>query len=54
MTVLKSWCKLDIDSDSLDSFTDKYDDWKLVFAHHNKEDEIYPLNSINRDSRCTA
>ncbi len=40
MTVLKNWCKLDIDSDNLDSYTDKHDDWNLVFAHHEEEDEI--------------
>ncbi len=43
MTVLKNWCKLDIDSDNLDSYTDKHDDWSLVFAHHEEEGEIYPL-----------
>jgi hypothetical protein len=37
------WCKLDIDSDNLDSYTDKHDDWNLVFAHHEEEDKIYPL-----------
>ncbi len=26
MTVSKSWCKLDIDSDNLDSYTNKHDD----------------------------
>ncbi len=26
MTVLKHWCELDIDSDNLDSYTDKHDD----------------------------
>ncbi len=26
MTVLKNWCKLDIYSDNLDSYTDKHDD----------------------------
>jgi hypothetical protein len=26
MTVSKIWCKLDIDSDNLDSYTDKHDD----------------------------
>jgi hypothetical protein len=41
MTVLKNWCKLDIDSDNLDSYTDKHDDWNLVFAHHEEEDKIY-------------
>jgi hypothetical protein len=43
MTVSKKMCKQDIDSDNLDSYTDKHDDWNLVFAHHKKEDEIYPL-----------
>jgi hypothetical protein len=43
MTVSKQWCKLDFDSDNLDSYTDKHDDWNLVFAHHEEEDEIYPL-----------
>ncbi len=44
MTVLKNRCKLDIDSDNLDSYTNKHDDWKLVcFLHHNEDDKIYPL-----------
>ncbi len=43
MTVSKKWCKLDIDSDNLDSYTDKHDDWNLVFAHHKEEEEVYPL-----------
>jgi hypothetical protein len=43
MTVSKNWCELDIDSDNLDSYTDKHNDWNLVFAHHEEEDEIYPL-----------
>jgi hypothetical protein len=30
MMVLKKRCKLDIDSDKLDSYTDKHDDWNLV------------------------
>jgi hypothetical protein len=42
MTVSKQWCKLDVDSDNLDSYN-KHNDWNLVFAHHKKEDEIYPL-----------
>jgi hypothetical protein len=42
-TVLKKWCKLDIDSDNLDSYTNKHDDWNLVFAHHKEEEEVYPL-----------
>ncbi len=40
MTVLKNWCELDIDTDKLDLYTDKHDDWNLVFAHHEEEDEI--------------
>jgi hypothetical protein len=43
MTVSKNWYKLDIDSDNLDSYTSKHDDWNLVFAHHEEEDELYPL-----------
>ncbi len=43
MTVSKQWCRLDIDSDNLDSYTNNNDDWNLVFAHHEEEDEIYPL-----------
>jgi hypothetical protein len=43
MTVLKKWCEPDIDSDNLDSYTDKHDDWNLVFAHHKEEEEVYPL-----------
>jgi hypothetical protein len=46
MMVLKNWCKLDIDSDNLDSYTNKHDDWNLVFAHHKEEDEMYPLTII--------
>ncbi len=43
MTVSKQWCKLDIDSDNLDSYTDKHDDWNLVFVHHKEKDERHPL-----------
>jgi hypothetical protein len=43
MTVLKKWCDLDIDSDNLDSYTNKHDDWNLVFAHHKEQEEVYPL-----------
>jgi hypothetical protein len=43
MTVLKQWCKLDIDSDNLDSYTNKHDDWNLMFAHYKEEKEVYPL-----------
>ena len=43
MTVLLNLCKLDIGSDNLDSYTNKHDDWNLVFAHHEEEDEVYPL-----------
>ena len=39
-------CELDIDSDNLDSYTDKHDDWNLLFSHHKGEDEIYPLTLI--------
>jgi hypothetical protein len=53
MTVLKNWCKLDIDSDNLDLYTKKNDDWNLVFAHHKEEDEIYPLTTIEIvESQC--
>ncbi len=34
MTVSKNCCKLDIDSDNQYSYTDKHDDWNLVFVHH--------------------
>jgi hypothetical protein len=40
---LNNWCKLDIDSDNLDLYSDKHDDWNLLFVHHKKEDKIYPL-----------
>jgi hypothetical protein len=43
MTVSKKWCKLDIDSDNLDLYTDEHDDWNLMFAHHKEEDKIYHL-----------
>ncbi len=43
VVVSKNWCKLDIDSDNLDSYTNKHDDWNLVFAHHEEEKEVYPL-----------
>ncbi len=46
MTVSKKWCELDIDSDNLDSYTNKHDDWNLVFAHHEEEDKVYPLTLI--------
>jgi hypothetical protein len=48
MTVLKNWCKLDKDADKLniDLNTDKHENWDLVFAHHEEEDEIYPLTTI--------
>jgi hypothetical protein len=41
--VSKNWCELDIDSDNLDSYTDKHDDWNLVLAYHKEEEEVYPL-----------
>jgi hypothetical protein len=37
------FCKLGIDSDNLDSYTNKHDDWNFVFAHHEEEEEVYPL-----------
>jgi hypothetical protein len=43
MTVSKKWYKLDIDSDNLDSYTNKHGDWNLVFVHHKEGDTIYPL-----------
>jgi hypothetical protein len=43
MMVVKKWCKLDIDSDNLESYTNKHDDWNLVFPHHKEEEEVYPL-----------
>ncbi len=43
MTVLNNLCKLDIDSDNLDSYTNKHDDWNHVFAHHKEEEEVHPL-----------
>ncbi len=49
----KNWCKLDIDSDNLDSYTDKHDDWNLVFAHHEQEVKIYPLIlTETADAQC--
>ncbi len=48
MTVSKNWCKLDIDTNKLDIDlnTNKHDDWNLVFAHHKKEVEMFPLTTI--------
>jgi hypothetical protein len=46
MTVLNNWCELDIDLDNLDLYTNKHDDWNLVFAHCEEEDEIYHLTII--------
>jgi hypothetical protein len=43
MTVSKNWCELDIESDNLDSYINKHEDWNLAFAHHEEEDKIYPL-----------
>jgi hypothetical protein len=43
MMVSKNWCKLDIDSDNLDAYTNKHDDWNLMFAYHEEEEEVYPL-----------
>jgi hypothetical protein len=46
MMVSKNWCELDIDTDKLDLYSDKHDDWNLVFEHHKEENEIYPLTTI--------
>jgi hypothetical protein len=46
MRVSKKWYELDIDLDKLDLYTNKCDDWNLVFAHHEEEDEIYPLTVL--------
>jgi hypothetical protein len=43
MTGSKNCCKLDIDLDNLDSYTNNYDDWILLFAHHEEDDKAYPL-----------
>jgi hypothetical protein len=52
-TVSKNWCKLDTDSDNLDSYTDKHDDWNLVFAHHKEEEEVHPLTLTEiADAQC--
>ncbi len=40
---MKKCCELDIDSDNLDSYTNKHDDRNLVFAHHKEEEEVCPL-----------
>ncbi len=53
MMVSKKRCKLDIDSDNLDSYTNKYDDWNLMFAHHEEEEEVYPLTLTEiADAQC--
>ncbi len=53
MTVSKKWCELDIDSNNLDSYIDKHDDWNLMFAHHEEEVEVYPLTLIEiADAQC--
>ncbi len=46
MMVSKNWCELDIDTDKLEINNNKHDDWNLVFAHHEEEDKIYPLTTI--------
>ncbi len=43
MTVSKNWCELDLDLANLDLYTDKHDDWNILFTHHAEEDEVYPL-----------
>ncbi len=48
MMISKIWCKQEIDTDKLDIDlnTNKHDDWNLVFVHHEEEDKIYPLTTI--------
>ncbi len=43
MTVSKKWCEQYINSDNLDLYTNKLDEWNLVFAHHKEEEEVYLL-----------
>ncbi len=43
MMASKKGCELDIDLDNLDSYTNKHDNWNLMFAHHEDEEEVYPL-----------
>jgi hypothetical protein len=46
MTVSKHWCNLEID-------TNKHDDLNFPFANHVKEDEIYPLTTIEiAEAQC--
>ncbi len=46
MTVSKHWCSLEID-------TNKHEDLNFVFASHGKEDEIYPLTTIEiAEAQC--
>ena len=37
-TVSNYWCKLDIDSEYLDSYTNKHNNWNLLFAYHKEEE----------------
>jgi hypothetical protein len=39
----KSGTNKAIRDNALDSYTNKHDDWNLMFAHHKEEDKIYPL-----------
>ncbi len=49
----KKWCELHNDSDNLDTYTNKHDDWNLVFAHHEEEEEVYPLTLTEiADAQC--
>jgi hypothetical protein len=53
MKVLKNWRELDIDSDNLDSYTDKHNNWNLMFAHHEEEVKIHPLTLTEiADAQC--
>jgi hypothetical protein len=55
MTVSNNWRKLDIDIDKLDKDLDtkKHDDWNLLFSHHEEEDKINPLSTIEiAEAQC--
>ncbi len=47
------WATVDIDSEYLDSYTNKHDHWNLMFAHHEEEEEVYPLTLTEiADAQC--
>ncbi len=44
---------IDKDLDKVDLYTNKHDDWNLVFAHHEEEEDIYPLTTIEiAEAQC--